>query len=160
MSLVFSDDVFMQLAVNQSLLSIPVDSAYCVGAVLVKNGNVIAMGFSRELPGNTHAEECCLLKVDNAKGCIMYTTMEPCSKRLSGMWVRKKKNKVGKKSCTELLIEHNISRVVIGAYEPSLFVQCEGTTLLSNAGIDVVHLPSWTDRCLSANNHLPHATSS
>ena len=37
--------------------SIPVDTAYCVGCVIVKNNVVISTGYSRELPGNTHAED-------------------------------------------------------------------------------------------------------
>ncbi|KAF8930137.1 hypothetical protein BGZ47_000731 [Haplosporangium gracile] len=79
---------FMKLAIEQAKLSIPVPSGYCVGAVLVQEtlreantnnrlgnnnndsaddvpsqGRVVVTGYSRELPGNTHAEECCLLKL-------------------------------------------------------------------------------------------------
>jgi hypothetical protein len=62
----------------------------------------IATGFSRELHedgsvatpaepsrGNTHAEQCALLKVGAAAvGCDVYCTMEPCSKRASSPIVR------------------------------------------------------------------------
>ncbi|KAF9087174.1 hypothetical protein BGX29_000972 [Mortierella sp. GBA35] len=65
---------FMKLAIEQANLSIPVPSGYCVGAVLVQETEqedegyadrfrVVVTGYSRELPGNTHAEECCLLKL-------------------------------------------------------------------------------------------------
>ncbi|KAF9915571.1 DRAP deaminase [Lobosporangium transversale] len=69
---------FMKLAIEQAKMSIPVQSGFCVGAVLVQETypdpnsdfpqedrfRVVATGFSRELEGNTHAEECCLLKLE------------------------------------------------------------------------------------------------
>ena len=55
-----------------------VDTAYNVGAVIVgpspcsptsvdkqTQKQIIATGFSRELPGNTHAEECALIKAES-----------------------------------------------------------------------------------------------
>src|SRR4051812_5836159 len=68
------DEYFMQLAIKQANICIPISSAYNVGAILVKydpnyKGNnsyqgyrIISTGYSRELPGNTHAEECALMK--------------------------------------------------------------------------------------------------
>jgi deoxycytidylate deaminase len=56
----------------------------------------------------------------------MYTTMEPCSVRLSG-----------NRSCTSRLIEAGVACVVVGEGEPSNFVVCEGTKLLRQAGIKV-----------------------
>jgi len=51
--------------------------------------------------------------------------MEPCDVRLSG-----------KCSCSTLLIDSHISRVVIGALEPTLFVtHCEGMKKLQKAGV-------------------------
>lgn len=44
---------------------VPVARAFNVGAVLTDGaGRLLTTGFSRELPGNTHAEECCLLKLE------------------------------------------------------------------------------------------------
>ena len=57
-----ADLAWMRIACEQARLSPPVDTAYCVGCVLVKDGTAIATGFSRELPGNTHAEQCALMK--------------------------------------------------------------------------------------------------
>ncbi|KAJ3193876.1 DRAP deaminase, partial [Irineochytrium annulatum] len=111
------DHTHMKSAIAQAHLSTPVESAYCVGAVLVNptTNTVLSTGFSRELPGNTHAEECCLLKLADtaqARGATMYTTMEPCGERLSG-----------KQGCAQRLIAVGIGRVVVGASEPRNFIE-------------------------------------
>ncbi|CAG8534457.1 9468_t:CDS:2 [Diversispora eburnea] len=58
---------YMRIALEQAKLSEPITSAYCVGAVIVKNDTILATGYSRELPGNTHAEECKKCCVDRIK---------------------------------------------------------------------------------------------
>ena len=144
-----------------------VETAYNVGALLVgSSGEVLATGFSREIEGNTHAEEVCLMKMmkkgeegsdvdgssfltrrsDLLRGATLYSTMEPCSKRLSG-----------KKPCCELLAESGIARVVIAVREPSTFVQkCEGADRLEFAGIKVDFLDDreCQSQALAANDHL------
>ncbi|ETW03327.1 hypothetical protein, variant [Aphanomyces invadans] len=136
------DERFMRLAIAQAHLSPPTESAYCVGCVVVKDDRVISTGFSRELPGNTHA--CALLKLDmQASGTELYTTMEPCSVRLSG-----------NKPCVESCIAANVSRIVIGVMEPSKFVQCEGVRLLREQGIQVDLLVGLEAECLAPNKHL------
>ncbi|KAJ3415755.1 GTP-binding protein of the rab [Chytridiales sp. JEL 0842] len=133
------------IAISKARQSIPVSSAYCVGAVLVRypstdpngkhdHGTILSTGYSRELPGNTHAEECCLLKLSHnpnlARGAHIYTTMEPCGERLSG-----------KKSCAERILESGISRVVIGIPEPPNFIaECVGAELLRSKGVVVEYL--------------------
>jgi pyrimidine deaminase RibD-like protein len=124
--------LLMEMAIKQAHLSIPVESAYCVGCVIVQSNSAesidqdktitvtpMATGFSRELPGNTHAEECALMKLkmdeQSAFGCDMYTTMEPCSKRLSG-----------KEPCVKHIINAKVGRVFIGTREPDHFVKCKG----------------------------------
>jgi len=148
---------FMSFAIAESHKSKPIESAYCVGAVLVNsnaspNNSIISTGFSREIEGNTHAEECCLLKlksqntpINQLNNLTMYTTMEPCSTRLSG-----------KASCSHLIIQSKlISRVVIGALEPSVFVEnCVGLKMLKEAGIIVDIFPGLEKECLDPNNHL------
>lgn len=126
----------------------PLKTAYNVGAVLLDaNGKELSTGFSRELPGNTHAEECCLLKLKNTTvppGATLYTTMEPCSLRLSG-----------KKSCTERIIEAKVSRVIVGVGEPDVFVdKCEGIEKLRAAGVVVDELDGLQRACLAPNVHL------
>ena len=131
------DQKMMRLAIEESKKSIPVPSAYCVGAVLVQHCHedttILATGFSREIEGNTHAEECCLLKLKDstlAKGAHIYTTMEPCGERLSG-----------KTPCATRLIEAGVARVICGIREPKHFISnCLGTDQLREAGIIVDYL--------------------
>ncbi|KXN70040.1 cytidine deaminase-like protein [Conidiobolus coronatus NRRL 28638] len=140
------DNKFMELCIELAGECIPVESAYNVGAVLVKDGKVLSTGYSRELPGNTHAEECCYKKLSDpqaAIGATIYTTMEPCSKRLSGLT-----------SCTERTLEAGVKRVVIGVKEPKLFVNCEGTQLLKEKGLVISYLEGFEEKCLKVNSHL------
>ncbi len=125
-------DVQMMVAACQlAQKCTPVDSAYNVGAVLLDSGgHLIATGYSRELPGNTHAEQCALLKAEEAErsteGGTIYSSMEPCSTRLSG-----------NESCTSRIIKAGIQRVVLAEMEPAHFVKCEGIKILQAAGIQV-----------------------
>nr|KAJ3422648.1 DRAP deaminase [Polyrhizophydium stewartii] len=135
----------MQRAVDEAAKSPPAEAAYCVGAVLVappaddggtsdhNAGTVLASGFSRELPGNTHAEQVCLAKLaspDAARGTHVYSTMEPCSLRLSG-----------NVPCARRLIDAGVARVFIGVLEPpDLVANCSGVEMLQAAGIEVVYL--------------------
>jgi pyrimidine deaminase RibD-like protein len=143
------DEDFMKLAIEEAKKCISVQSAFNVGAVLTRNGEILAKGYSRELEGNTHAEECCFLKFIAADRLIppdsvIYTTMEPCGKRLSG-----------KKSCAEHIIHHNIKKVVQGVKEPITFVgDSIGTNLLRDAGVKVVYLDGFQQECLAVNSHL------
>ncbi|KAF9381475.1 vacuolar protein sorting-associated protein 1 [Podila verticillata] len=165
---------FMKLAIAQANLSIPVQSGYCVGAVLVQldphrtnpedRFRILATGYSRELPGNTHAEECCLLKLAQAQGLhhpqgseyedlstqhpkkelIMYSTMEPCSTRLSG-----------NRPCSERLIESGVRTVYVGVREPDHFVQkVVGVENMVEHGMRVVHVPGYEEQCLAPNRHV------
>ncbi|KAG5460630.1 MAG: cytidine deaminase-like protein [Olpidium bornovanus] len=143
-----ADRRFMRQAAALARLSRPVDTAYCVGAVLVSaQGAVLSTGYSRELPGNTHAEECCLLKLASAaaaRGAAMYTTMEPCGERLSG-----------KPPCADLLAAAGVARCAFGAREPDAFVEnCAGADRLRAAGVHVAHLPGFEDECLAPNAHV------
>ncbi|KAF9206111.1 hypothetical protein BGZ49_002989 [Haplosporangium sp. Z 27] len=176
----------MKLAIEQANLSTPVPSGYCVGAVLVQETHldpdedppletrfrVAATGYSRELPGNTHAEECCLLKIaktqaekteanisicnsidggpassresKHRKEWIIYSTMEPCSERLSG-----------KRSCSDQLIESGVRKVYVGVREPDRFVKTVvGVEKMIQQGIEVVHIPGFEEECLAPNRHV------
>ena len=132
----------------------PVASAYNVGAVLCDAaGAVLATGYSRELPGNTHAEECCFIKADGdpslrsrVRGGTIYSSMEPCSRRLSG-----------KVPCTVRCIEAGVARVVLAVKEPDTFVRdCAGVSELVEAGLSVSASDDAECRrlALTANRHL------
>lgn len=153
----------MRLALAEARKSTPVPTAFCVGALVVSSpsashpARVLATGYSRELPGNTHAEQCALDKLAASStsssssfagphplldGASLYTTMEPCSTRLSG-----------NTPCVQRVLATGIRRVFIGCEEPSDFVECEGTRLLRDEGRDVFvvvdpHDPGLADECL------------
>ncbi|ETI33247.1 hypothetical protein F442_19926 [Phytophthora nicotianae P10297] len=139
-----SDMAFMRLAIAEAHRSQPSENAYCVGCVVVHDGQVLSTGFSRELPGNTHAEQVALHKLNfDAQGTTVYTTMEPCSKRVSG-----------NVPCVQSCLRAGVTRVVIGVMEPKTFVVCEGVQLLQDAGVDVKLLKGLEADCLAPNAHL------
>ncbi|KAI9295624.1 hypothetical protein K502DRAFT_211123 [Neoconidiobolus thromboides FSU 785] len=145
--MISKDEEYMELAIKQANKCKPVDGAYSVGAVLVNDGGIISQGYSREIEGNTHAEECCFLKLNdqqiNYNQCTIYTTMEPCSERLSG-----------KKPCLNWILEKGVKRVVCGIKEPDNFVNCNSTNLLLDNNITVIYLDGFQDLCLQPNSHL------
>ena len=92
--------------------------------VLDKNGNVISKGYHHKY-GENHAERDALLKLKNkeAKGGTLYVNLEPCSHH-------------GKTPpCADLIIEHNLKRVVIGMNDVNPKVN--GLSKLKSAGIEV-----------------------
>jgi len=105
-----------------------------VGAVVVKDGKVLATGYRGETGEGRHAEFCALKKinddVDNAdlSGCTVYTTLEPCSIRKSS-----------KAPCTNRLINGKVARVVYGLADKDETVY--GHSSLSEAGIEIGLFP-------------------
>ncbi|MBK6767149.1 MAG: bifunctional diaminohydroxyphosphoribosylaminopyrimidine deaminase/5-amino-6-(5-phosphoribosylamino)uracil reductase RibD [bacterium] len=98
-----------------------------VGAVAVKNGEVLAKAYHRKF-GDLHAETALLGKLtpEQAYGSTIYVNLEPCCH-------------VGKTApCTTALIDARVKRVVIGLQDPNPLVNGKGMSLLRNAGIDVV----------------------
>ncbi|KAJ1772276.1 hypothetical protein LPJ77_000199 [Coemansia sp. RSA 2523] len=140
---------FMELAIQQAQLARPTQSAFNVGSLLVNGRQIIATGFSRELPGNTHAAQCAIAKSKSThqahmvQGSVLYSTMEPCSFRLSG-----------NVPCSSHIIGAGIRQVVIGVKEPATFSDCQGVTRLLEAGIEVIHLKLLEEECLLPNIHL------
>jgi pyrimidine deaminase RibD-like protein len=105
-----------------------------VGAVVVKDGKVLATGYRGETGEGRHAEFCALKKinddVDNVdlSGCTVYTTLEPCSIR-----------KPSKAPCTNRLINGKVARVVYGLADKDETVY--GHSSLSEAGIEIGLFP-------------------
>jgi len=99
-----------------------------VGAVIVKNGQIISEGYHM-VYGDLHAERNAFKNLKNsedAKGAEMYVTLEPCCHH-------------GKQPpCTEAIIEHGISRVYVGSDDPNELVAGKGIQILRDAGIEVV----------------------
>ena len=97
-----------------------------VGAVVVKRGRVIGEGYHRRA-GLPHAEVEALSKLGKrAAGATLYVTLEPCSTQ-------------GRTPpCTDLVIRHNISQVVVSVRDPNPAHRGRGLRLLRSAGIDVI----------------------
>ncbi|KAK3381432.1 cytidine deaminase-like protein [Podospora didyma] len=149
MSLIQPGDhkAYMQLALEQAKKSPPKATNFSVGAVLVDlaTNNILATGYTLELDGNTHAEQCCFMKLAAQYGVpeeklkdvlpadmALYTSVEPCFKRLS-------KNL----PCVErvLPLAGSIRTVYVGIMEPEKFVGSNtGKKSLEDAGISVVHV--------------------
>jgi diaminohydroxyphosphoribosylaminopyrimidine deaminase/5-amino-6-(5-phosphoribosylamino)uracil reductase len=96
-----------------------------VGAVVVKDGKVVGKGY-HEAAGKAHAE---INAIDdakmNAKGAVLYVTLEPC-------------NHFGKTPpCTEKIINAGIKRVVSAMKDPNPDVKGGGAGYLRNKGIEV-----------------------
>lgn len=163
-----NQDVHMQylrLALEEARKCTPTPTAFCVGAVITvryppeTEPVVLATGYSRELPGNTHAEANALVKAyalspaerealvpslsaghtlaDILSHADIYTTMEPCSVRTSGL-----------APCANAIVDAGIRRCFIGVGEPDDFVNCEGAQRLRDAGVEVVWVKGLEQECL------------
>jgi diaminohydroxyphosphoribosylaminopyrimidine deaminase / 5-amino-6-(5-phosphoribosylamino)uracil reductase len=96
-----------------------------VGAVLVREGKIIASGF-HQFAGADHAEIVALKNAGSkAKGATLYINLEPC-------------NHQGRTPpCTRSLIAAGIKKVVAGMKDPNPLVSGNGLRALSRAGIKV-----------------------
>ncbi|KAL8292905.1 hypothetical protein RQP46_000599 [Phenoliferia psychrophenolica] len=139
---------YLQLALVEAQKCVATPTAFCVGCVIVSadatSPRILATGYSRELPGNTHAEANAIDKLAPAdrallRGASIYTTMEPCSVRMSGGT-----------PCVDRCIAEGFKNVFMGVEEPSDFVECEGTKRLREAGAEVwvVQREGLRDECL------------
>jgi pyrimidine deaminase RibD-like protein len=193
--------LYMRKALDEARKCTHVPTAFCVGCIIVipadgtevlrtehessitgasftlplsirSKGLVLATGYSRELPGNTHAEANALHKAhqleslpstlsvpllssgaeaeDNALPLTghgisdllaqssIYTTLEPCSVRTSGL-----------APCANAILDARIKKCYIGAPEPPDFVTCEGAKILRDAGVEVIWVKGLEEECLS-----------
>ena len=96
-----------------------------VGAVLVKNGEVIGSGY-HERYGEAHAERNALAScTESPEGATLYVTLEPCCH-------------YGKQPpCTLAVLEAKIARVVVGSGDPNPLVAGKGIEILRNHGVQV-----------------------
>jgi diaminohydroxyphosphoribosylaminopyrimidine deaminase/5-amino-6-(5-phosphoribosylamino)uracil reductase len=98
-----------------------------VGAVVVKNGKVIARGYHHKA-GEPHAEAIALKKAgEKAKGATLFVTLEPCSH-------------TNKRTppCAPLVMQSGVKRIVIAMIDPNPRVSGGGVKALRKAGLEVV----------------------
>jgi diaminohydroxyphosphoribosylaminopyrimidine deaminase/5-amino-6-(5-phosphoribosylamino)uracil reductase len=96
-----------------------------VGAVIVKNGEIIGEGY-HECYGEAHAERNAVKNaVKSVEGSTIYVTLEPCAH-------------YGKTPpCVDLIIEKKFKKVVIGMLDPNEKVSGKSIEKLKKHGIEV-----------------------
>lgn len=124
------DEKFMRLALREAERGIGWTSPNpAVGAVIVKDGKILARGWHRRA-GEPHAEiEAlrALRKPELAKGATIYVTLEPCCTH-------------GRTPpCTEALIQAGLRRVVFGATDPNPAHAGNAIRILEHAKLRVSH---------------------
>ena len=98
-----------------------------VSALVVSHNQLVTWGVT-EPYGRRHAERIAIEKMPEGvdpKACTLYVTLEPCAHQ-------------GKQPpCVDAIIKSNISRVVVGAYDPHDKVSGAGVEALRQAGLTV-----------------------
>ncbi|MCI5850227.1 MAG: bifunctional diaminohydroxyphosphoribosylaminopyrimidine deaminase/5-amino-6-(5-phosphoribosylamino)uracil reductase RibD [Sutterellaceae bacterium] len=121
------DEKYMRIALELSAKGRPLSPPNpAVGCVMVKDGRVIAEGFTQKAGGH-HAEIEALLDAErrgqSVEGATAYVTLEPCSH-------------YGRTPpCAKALIEHRLGRVVAAMKDPNPRVAGRGLAMLEAAGI-------------------------
>ena len=99
-----------------------------VGAVIVRDGEILGEGFHAEL-GDLHAEraalEDCRRRGEDPAGATMYVSLEPCA------------HQGRQPPCTEAILEAGVGRVVIGCDDPSEKASGRGPGILRDGGVEV-----------------------
>lgn len=97
-----------------------------VGCVVVKNEQVIAMGYHERI-GGLHAERNALTNcTEDTEGAELYVTLEPCCH-------------YGKTPpCTKIILEKKIAKVYVGSMDPNPLVAGKGVQILRDHGVQVI----------------------
>jgi diaminohydroxyphosphoribosylaminopyrimidine deaminase/5-amino-6-(5-phosphoribosylamino)uracil reductase len=99
-----------------------------VGAVIVRDGEIVGEGFHAEL-GGLHAEraalEDCRSRGEDPAGASLYVTLEPCAH-------------TGRQPpCTEAILEAGISQVFYASDDPTDKASGRGPGMLRDGGVEV-----------------------
>ncbi len=122
-----NDDDYMDLALSLAARGAGyVAPNPMVGAVVVREGQVVGQGFHQAV-GGPHAEVNAIDDAgERAAGATLYVTLEPC-------------NHFGRTPpCTEKVMAAGIRRVVVAMADPNPDVRGGGNDLLRSKGIEVV----------------------
>ena len=121
-----SDVEFMKRALRLAALGAGMTSPNpLVGAVVVKEGAIVGLGYHQAL-GGPHAEVNAIADADAAAlGGTLYVTLEPCNHH--GLTP----------ACTKAVVDAGIARVVFGMVDPNPDVAGGGAEYLMRAGIEV-----------------------
>ena len=114
-----------------------------VGAVVVKDGEIIGKGYHRRY-GGPHAERDALADCTaSPEGATLYVTLEPCCHH-------------GKTPpCTDAVLAGGIRKVVVGIRDPNPLMAGKGVEILRAAGIEVIE-GVLEDECRKLNEVFFH----
>lgn len=124
---ILTHEAFMRAALDEAKKGVGwVNPNPMVGAVIVKNGEIIGKGYHKRY-GDLHAERNALASCSqNPLGGTIYVTLEPCCH-------------YGKTPpCTDAIIASGISTVVVGVKDPNPVVAGKGIQVLEQHGIKVI----------------------
>lgn len=122
------DELFMQRCIDLAYLGQgSVAPNPMVGCVIVHNGKILAEGYHQKY-GEAHAEVNAINSLSDPsilKECVVYVSLEPCAH-------------FGKTPpCADLLVAHQVKKVVIGCKDTNIKVGGKGIERLKRAGIEV-----------------------
>ncbi|SRR5260221_269287 len=105
-----------------------------VGAVVLKNGSLVAEAFRNQDQQGGHAEQIALesLPAADIRGATVITTLEPCVRRGSKV----------NRPCAEILIRYKVARVMIGLLDPDPTIRGKADGMLRTNGIEVAGFPA------------------
>lgn len=140
------DEHFMRRALAEARKGVGKTSPNpAVGAVIVRAGRVLALGYHRG-PGQPHAEIEAMRAVgkgSDCRGATIYATLEPCSTH-------------GRTPpCTDAIVEAGFRRVVFGATDPNPRHAGRAVKILEAAGL-VVTTGIRATECADLNRAFNH----
>lgn len=101
-----------------------------VGALLVRDGELLGSAYRGEVGQNSHAEvgllDGKLANLTDLTDCTLFTTLEPCTIPHHGV-----------RPCAERIVERGVARVVIGLIDPHPFIGGRGYWHLLGNGVEV-----------------------
>ena len=135
-----SESIFMQRAMELALKGIGyVSPNPLVGCVIVHDDKIIGEGYHQKY-GQAHAEVNAIDAVTDKsllRDSTLYVNLEPCSH-------------FGKTPpCADLLIRHNVKKVVIANVDSNPLVGGRGITKLREAGVSIRTVEEAHDHCRS-----------
>jgi len=138
------DEKFMLRAIELARLGMgTVSPNPMVGCVIVHNGAIIGEGYHCKY-GNPHAEVNAIHSVKNyglLKYSTLYVTLEPCSH-------------FGKTPpCADLILQHQIPKIVVGTIDPFAKVAGRGIAKLRNGGCAVIE-GFCEEKCIELNRRF------
>jgi len=104
-----------------------------VGAVVVRNGEVVGSGYRGMAGPGNHAEFGVLQGIapELLSGAVVFSTLEPCSTRNHP-----------KIPCAQRLADAGVGEVHVGIYDPNPVIYRQGWNILNKAGVALRDFPA------------------